>query len=460
MRRHGAESVSAHARQFYASPAGSDGYKRFSNAWTASTDADCANDVFNASETDVFSSKPFVIAAFAYDCVVALAAAMYFAGENAEGSAVFEAFTNVSFEGATGTVAFEPNGDRLASTVRYAVDVWRNSGSELSATSVGSFTASSGYTSSDDSVTWPKDTYAPPDALCSAKDYEYALGLVPCPLHPLAFGPPSVSPSPLPRLVVSDCEGMQRKVTFSWTASSNCTIGRALVPEGGVRPVNTSIDCEYLQRDQPVVYVMCSLAGLATLSFVVALVLLVRLRHAPAVRLGQPLFLCVMAVGGMVALVPIFLIPGEPGNANCFAPTVVAMFGFSLTFGCLLLKTYRIYRIWEAAKLLKRIALTRRDMAWRLCLLLFVDAAVLVAWGLVALPHATVELEEVSGVGPVAMKMCTSGTASNSFLAGSYLYKTALTLVMCYMAFHTRNMSADFSEGKFLFISSHELVMP
>ena len=149
-----------------------------------------------------------------------------------------------------------------------------------------------------------------------------------------------------------------------------------------MRPVNTSIDCEYLQRDQPVVYVMCSLAGLATLSFVVALVLLVRLRHAPAVRLGQPLFLCVMAVGGMVALVPIFLIPGEPGNANCFAPTVVAMFGFSLTFGCLLLKTYRIYRIWEAAKLLKRIALTRRDMAWRLCLLLFVDAVVLVAWGL------------------------------------------------------------------------------
>ena len=227
-----------------------------------------------------------------------------------------------------------------------------------------------------------------------------------------------------------------------------------------MRPVDTSIDCEYLQRDQPVVYVMYSLAGLATLSFVVALVLLVRLRHAPAVRLGQPLFLCVMAVGGMVALVPIFLIPGEPGNANCFAPTVVAMFGFSLTFGCLLLKTYRIYRIWEAAKLLKRIALTRKDMAWRLSLLLFVDAVVLVAWGLVALPHATVELEEVSGVGPVAMKMCTSGTASNSFLAGSYLYKTALTLVMCYMAFHTRNMSADFSEGKFLFISSHELVIP
>ena len=189
LRRHGAESAFAHARQFYASPAGSDGYKRFSNAWAASTDADCANDVFNASETHVFSSKPFVIAAFAYDCVVALAAAMYFAGENAEGSAVFEAFTNVSFEGATGTVAFEPNGDRLASTVRYAVDVWRKSGSELSATSVGSFTASSGYTSSDDSVTWPEDTYAPPDALCSAKDYEYALGLVPCPCAPLCLRP-------------------------------------------------------------------------------------------------------------------------------------------------------------------------------------------------------------------------------------------------------------------------------
>jgi len=419
------------AINFYASPAGSPGYARFSNAWTSSTDADCANDVFNASQTGVFSSKPFVNAAFAYDCVVALAAAMHSAGENATGSAVFEAFTNVSFEGATGTVAFGPNGDRLASTVRYAVDVWRINGSELLATNVGSFTNSSGYTSSDDSITWPKDTYAPPDASCSAKDYEP---------------------------VVSDCEGMRRTVKFSWTAGSNCTIGRALETEGGVRPVDTAIDCEYLQRDQPVVYVMYSLAGLAMLLFVVALVLLVRLRHAPAVRLGQPIFLFVMAVGGVVALVPIFLIPGEPGSTNCFAPTVVTVFGFSLTFGCLLLKTYRIYRIWEAAQLLKRIALTERSMAWRLCLLLLIDAVVLVAWGLVARPRATVELEEVSGVGLVAMKSCTSGPASNSFLAGAYLYKMALTLVMCIMAFHTRNMSADFSEGKFLFISSHELL--
>ena len=188
-------------RQFYASGAGSDGYKRFSNAWTASTDADCANeDVFNVNETAVFSSKPFVNAAFAYDCVVALAAAMYVAGANASGAQVFEAFTNVSFEGATGTVAFEPNGDRLASTVRYAVDVWRNSGSELSATSVGSFDMSSSYTSSDDSITWPRDAYAPPDAFCSAEDYEYALLLVPSPLAPrltVTSSPRPVSPLPL-----------------------------------------------------------------------------------------------------------------------------------------------------------------------------------------------------------------------------------------------------------------------
>ena len=251
---------------------------------------------------------------------------------------------------------------------------------------------------------------------------------------------------------------MQRKVTFSWTVSTNCTIGRKPVSEGGVLPSDDTIDCEYLQRGEPVVYVMYSLAGVAMLSFVVVLALLVRLRHEPAVRLGQPLFLCVMAVGGVVALVPIFLIPGEPGDTNCFAPTVFAVFGFSLTFGCVLLKTYRIYRLWEAARLMQKLALTRESMAWRLCLLLLIDAAVLVVWGLIALPHPTVELRDVSGVGLVAMKSCTSGTTSDSFLAGIYLYKLALTLAMCYMAFHTRNMSADYSDGKFMFISSHELL--
>jgi hypothetical protein len=149
-----------------------------SSAWTASTDADCENNLFNLSTSpDVFSSKPFVIAGFAYDCVVALAAAMHSAGDNANGSKVFEAFTNVRFEGATGTVAFDSHGDRLASTVRYAVDLWRNSDSELSVTSVGSFRASSGYTSVDDSITWPKDNYVLPEALCTAEDFEYAASM-------------------------------------------------------------------------------------------------------------------------------------------------------------------------------------------------------------------------------------------------------------------------------------------
>ena len=39
-----------------------------------------------------------------------------------------------------------------------------------------------------------------------------------------------------------------------------------------------------------------------------------------------------------------------------------------------------------------------------------------------------------------------------------YLYKIGMTLVMCYMAFRTRNMSADFQEAKFIFYSSHELL--
>ena len=39
-----------------------------------------------------------------------------------------------------------------------------------------------------------------------------------------------------------------------------------------------------------------------------------------------------------------------------------------------------------------------------------------------------------------------------------YMYKMGLTLAMCYMAFRTRNMSADYSEAKFIFYSSHELL--
>ena len=300
---------------FYASPSGSDGFSRFTDAWAQETDATCANENFNISEfPDVFGTVPSPehTGAFAYDCMVALAAAMHAAGPTATGEEVYAHFKNVTFEGATGIVAFDDNGDRLASTVRFVLDNWVDTGTALTNTAVGAFTISDGLSLTSTAITWPggsstvpTDNFIAPNALCTSDDYEYT---------------------------VSECEDMKRTVVYNWTNTTICTINREL-------PASTTINCEYLQDDEPVVFAMYAIAAIPITLFVVTLLMVKIHRNEPAIKQGQPIFLYIMSAGGIVALLPIFLIPGEPSNTNCFTPSVLAVLGYTLTFGCLLLKT-------------------------------------------------------------------------------------------------------------------------
>ena len=90
-------------------------------------------------------------------------------------------------------------------------------------------------------------------------------------------------------------------------------------------------------------YAMYGLAILAMIVYLLMLAAIIWYRHERAVRFAQPLFLYMLAVGGVVSLLPIFLLPGPPSYVQCFVPRAVVMLGFTLTFGCLLLKTYRVY---------------------------------------------------------------------------------------------------------------------
>mmetsp|Transcript_27157 Transcript_27157/g.67229 ORF Transcript_27157/g.67229 Transcript_27157/m.67229 type:complete len:877 (-) Transcript_27157:365-2995(-) len=110
---------------FYVSPQGSSGYDRFSSAWRSAEPSDCANDVFAASSVDGLFSSPFPVAAYAYDCVVALAAAAARApGGPSNSSALYEELLGVAFEGASGEVHFDGAGDRAQASVNYVLTNW------------------------------------------------------------------------------------------------------------------------------------------------------------------------------------------------------------------------------------------------------------------------------------------------------------------------------------------------
>merc|ERR1740139_16784 len=163
---------------------------------------------------------------------------------------------------------------------------------------------------------------------------------------------------------VSTCDDMQRTVTYTFANATSCPVG--------LLPADLKIDCEYLQDDHAAVYAMYVFAVLAMIAYSVMLAAIIWFRHERAVRFAQPLFLYLVAIGGIVSLLPIFLLPGPPSYVQCFVPRAVVMLGFTLTFGCLLLKTYRIYKIHEAAQGLRMLKITNQMMMTRLGLMVVI----------------------------------------------------------------------------------------
>ena len=79
-----------------------------------SAPTDCPNDVFDASSVDgLFGGTPFPVAAYAYDCVIALAsAATRTPGGPTNATGLHEQLLDTQFDGASGEVHFDASGDR------------------------------------------------------------------------------------------------------------------------------------------------------------------------------------------------------------------------------------------------------------------------------------------------------------------------------------------------------------
>eukprot|EP00966_Prymnesium_polylepis_P194546 4510191-Prymnesium_polylepis.1 len=78
----------------------------------------------------IFESEPWNVAAYTYDCVIALAIAMSRAANPADGVEVSDKFRSARFDGASGDVQFDSNGDREQSSISYVLYNWVANGTQ------------------------------------------------------------------------------------------------------------------------------------------------------------------------------------------------------------------------------------------------------------------------------------------------------------------------------------------
>ena len=158
---------------FYSSPEASEGYARFQQDWASHADADCAAAMpfFDVATQQAFwTTDAWNVAAYAYDCVVAMAAAMSQAVDPSDGTEVTSHFRNIAFSGASGAVAFDANGDREANSIEYVLHNWVADGAALRSHFAGTISLSRDFATAPEDVTCR-------DALCPRYAITWAGGL-------------------------------------------------------------------------------------------------------------------------------------------------------------------------------------------------------------------------------------------------------------------------------------------
>ncbi|XP_029189059.2 gamma-aminobutyric acid type B receptor subunit 2-like isoform X5 [Acropora millepora] len=148
---------------------------------------------------------------------------------------------------------------------------------------------------------------------------------------------------------------------------------------------------------------------------------------------------------------------------NCNVRTAVLSMGFSMSFGALFSKTWRVHKIFTAAKTLKKLAIKDLHLLGIVAGLLAVDVIVLSCWIAVdPLEAKELKFEELSrkeqdAIFIPALFHCTCKYKSY-FLASLFAYKGLLLLFGLFLAWETRHVSIPaLNDSKYIGMSVYNV---
>jgi branched-chain amino acid transport system substrate-binding protein len=102
-------------------------------------------------------------------------------------------------------------------------------------------------------------------------------------------------------------------------------------------------------------------------------------KHDP-IRYGTPTFLVLMLVGSLAIYASVFTWMIYVTDASCAALPWLLALGFTFMFGAILVKNYRVYRVWKAGCALQRFSFSQRKLALYWILQLVPVIVLLIVW--------------------------------------------------------------------------------
>lgn len=209
-------------------------------------------------------------------------------------------------------------------------------------------------------------------------------------------------------------------------------------------------------------YILFGIIAVAAITFAVWTW---RNRNAQVVKVSQPMFLILVALG--VFIMASSLIPMSQDDSGrqvcdiqkctaiCMSIPWLGFMGFSMTFTALFAKTWRINRIFKTKVAFGRVKITAIDVVTPLAALLSANAVVLICW--TVLDPLTYIRRPLDGTDGWNRVIATYGSCHSqhtaAFLIPVAVLNFGVMLVANWQAFEARAIQSEFSESKYIAIA-------
>ena len=384
-----------------------------------------------------------------------------------DGDLLYASIKASRFTGLSGDVGFDQYGDRANATyILFNYQDWyqKRTVASVSGTSI----VSSGV-----AVVYAKNATVPlPDGGCHITDASkgevcsgfgtciYGRGVCECDFEHLGDNCETYIPLPCTlddtALNVGVCSSENMRLVTTRFVNSCCNSQtfpgyRTRCDSGIFLPPPKMVECDHIMVDSDIAVALFAV-GVVGIAVLAAFIILVLIKYnAPEMIMGQPPFLIVCCIGGIIGLSSILLYAGTWTTLRCRLLATLPSVGFTVMLTSVVLKAWRVDAIFNN-KSLYMMNVGPGEMLKRFAGIVSIDIVLLLLFLLVNDVHASTHEETVEGK-IVQYTECTADTTYFGYVCLLFKFVLMLYGVMLALRVRSANKLNDFAESRFIMVS-------
>jgi len=187
-------------------------------------------------------------------------------------------------------------------------------------------------------------------------------------------------------------------------------------------------------------------------------------RENSLVKVSQPLFLALVAVGTIMSILSMFTVGIEASyreeteniwvaDTACMASPWLWGMGFAITYSALFAKVWRVYKLYKISAKMRRQAVDYKDVYFIIIIVLLTEVIVLTAYQMLSprIWHRDV-VEDINGYPIESIGKCYSEN-QGLFQCALVILKVICLFVALVLCWRTKDLPSDFSESSYIFLA-------